>query len=192
MILFFSGLLLFFGAHLFSLVPARDAVRARLGANAFKGVYSVVSLLGIILIVMGYSRVPYEQLFAPLPWARGALFAAMPFVFVLFASANMSTHIRRVLRHPMLIATLIWSGLHLLANGELAATWLFGAFAAYAVLNLLVSVVRGRPGLPLKKPVAWKFDVMAVAGGVVVYAVFLKLHGWLFVPILPSTSTQGL
>lgn len=186
---FVLGLVLFFGVHLVPLSPFKDSLRVRMGVGPYRGLFSVVSLLGIVLIVIGYGQVPVEYLFAPQSWGRPALLMVMPFVFILFAAANMPTHIRKVLRHPMMIGTLIWSSLHFFANGERAASYLFGAFVLYALISILVRVVQ--PSAPANaegKPIAWKFDLMAIAGGIIVYAVFLHAHGWLFGPALLTRS----
>jgi len=156
-----------------------------MGPNAYRGAFSLLSLGSVVLIVIGYGRTPVEYLFNPMVSLRPALIGAMPIVMILFASANMPTHIRKWLRHPMLIGTLLWSGLHLLVNGERAPTYLFGAFLAYAAVDLAGAVLRRAPLTPLAparvaRPPAWKFDIMAVVGGAVVYAVVLSLHGWLF------------
>ena len=39
-------------------------------------------------------------------------------------------HIKHAIRHPMLIGTILWAAGHLLANGDLASLFLFGAFGA--------------------------------------------------------------
>ena len=175
-----AGLVVFFGVHLVPYTRASGALRTKLGPAAYRGAFSLVSLAGIVLIAFGYAHVPVEFLFEPAPWGRGALFAAMPFVLILFAAANMPTHIRAVVRHPMMLGTLIWAGLHYMANGERAASYLFGAFALYAVISIAVRVMSPRPVPAGTKPVAWKYDAMAVVGGLVVYAVLGHLHGWLF------------
>ena len=175
-----AGLVVFLGVHIIPYSPARDVLFAKLGPNAYRGVFSIVSLVGIVLICIGYGQVPVEYLFTPVPWARGVLLTAMPFVLILFAAANMPTHIRAVLRHPMMLGTLVWAALHFVANGERAASYLFGGFVLYAVISLVARMYSPKPPPGSSKPVAWKFDAMAVVGGLVVYAVLIHLHGWLF------------
>ena len=101
----------------------------------------------------------------------------LPLDVVLFASANMKTHIRKTLRHPMLIGLLLWSGVHLLSNGDKAGTILFGSFFAYAIVDLVSAVSRNavKPFEP-----AWKYDAMAVAGGVVLAALTIYFHPVIF------------
>jgi uncharacterized membrane protein len=96
---------------------------------------------------------------------------------VLLAAANMRGHIRRVLRHPMLIAVLIWSSVHCLANGDLRGTILFGAFFAYAVVDLISAIARGAVKTFVPVP---RHDVIAIVAGVLVAVAMMAVHHWLF------------
>lgn len=173
------GLMVFFGVHL---VPMLAPMRARLyegaGEKRYKAVFSLVAALGLILIVAGYAYAPAEpRQFAPLPAARAAAPAAMLISFILLAASHMKTHIRAAVRHPMLIGVGIWSGVHLLANGETRATLLFGAFLAYSVLDLISAIAR-RTFKPFK-PVA-RQDLIAVVAGIALALLVMALHRPLF------------
>jgi uncharacterized membrane protein len=89
----------------------------------------------------------------------------------------MPTHIRRAVRHPMLIGLLLWSGVHLCANGDLAGTILFGSFLAYAVVDLISAIARGAVKAFVPQ---WKFDAMALAGGLLLAALTMHFHSSLF------------
>ena len=187
------GLIVFVGIHLLPYFSARDTVAARLGPNVYRGGFSFISVVGLALICFGYSRVPVEYLFVPIPWLRSVLIMVMPVVLVLFAAANMPTRIRKLTRHPMMIGTLLWATLHFLANGERAACYLFGAFAIFAVISIVASSLRSQTREPpppgphpgATRALAWKFDAMAIFGGIAAYAVIASLHGWLFgVPVI--------
>ena len=179
------GLIMFIGVHMVPYIPLRATLISRLGPNAYRGAFSLVSFIGIVLLCIGYSRVPVEWLFQPAPWARIALSGAMPVVLILFAAANMPTHIRQVLRHPMMIGTFLWAVLHFLANGERAASILFGAFALWAAVSVVVRICSPRISETPPRAPAWKFDAIAVAAGLVATVVIYQLHGLLFgVPIM--------
>ena len=98
-------------------------------------------------------------------------------VFILLAAANSPSHIRAAIKHPMLIAVLIWSVIHLLANGDLRGTVLFGAFFGYGVVDLFSAVQRH--AVKTFEPVA-RHDVIAVIAGVVVALVLMTFHRVLF------------
>ena len=109
---------------------------------------------------------------------------AVPVSLVLLAAANMPTHIRAVLKHPMLIGVLLWAIAHLLSNGDLRSVMLFGSFAGFAVFDLVSAEVRGkRPST--EKPPRLAMDAIAVVAGLVAAGLFMVFHGALFgVPVL--------
>jgi uncharacterized membrane protein len=178
------GLLLFLGIHLLPVAPPlRRALQASWGEGRYKALFSIVSAVGLVLIVVGYALSgPRAPLFAPRPEAIAIAPYAMVVSFILFAAANMKTHLRRALRHPMLLGTLIWSGVHFLANGDRAGSLLFGAFFAWALIDLASAI--GRKAVASFEPEA-RFDVMAIGGGVVVALAVMFLHRVLFgVPVV--------
>lgn len=173
------GLVLFLGIHLLPvLTGVRNDLYLRLGEKRYKGLFSLASALGLVLIVVGYWRAPSEpRLFNPFPAAILIAPLVMVITFVLLASANMRTHIRHTLRHPMLIGVGLWAGVHLLANGEMKATLLFGAFLAYVLIDL-VSVVQ-RKAVKSFTPVT-RQDAMAVGSGIVIALLVMAFHRFLF------------
>jgi uncharacterized membrane protein len=173
------GLVLFLGIHLLPvLTGVRNALYARLGEKGYKGMFSLVSALGLVLIVVGYARAPSEpRLFNPFPAAMMIAPLVMLVTFVLLASANMRTHIRQALKHPMLIGVGLWAGVHLLANGETKATLLFGAFLAYVVIDL-ISVAQ-RQAVKTFTPVT-RQDAMAIGSGIVIALLVMAFHRFLF------------
>lgn len=173
------GLALFLGIHL---VPMLPALRAKLvtgrGEKGYKGLFSIVSGIGLVLIVAGYAYAPRgEQLFAPSLAAREAAPFAVTIAFILLAAANLPAHLRRFLRHPMLLGLGLWALVHLLANGHAKATLLFGAFLAYAVLDLGSAVVRHAVKSFTPR---WKYDLMAVGGGIALALLVMAFHRILF------------
>lgn len=179
MALLILGLALFLGIHL---VPAVPPLRARWvaasGADKYKAVFSIVSAAGLVLIVIGYMQAPRgDLLFPPSPAARAIAPLAMVASFILLAAANMSTHIRATLRHPMLIGVGIWAGVHLLANGDARGTLLFGSFLAYVLIDLASAI--GRHAVKPFVPAA-RYDAMAVVGGILLAALVMLFHRMLF------------
>ena len=181
MTLLVAGLALFMVTHLLPAVSgARDALAVRMGPRAYRVIFSLVSIVSVLMIVFGYARADRgEQLFAPVPAAAAIAPYAMTLVFILFASSHGPSHIRAAVKHPLLIGTLIWSALHVLANGDLRGTVLFGTFFVYALVDLASVLVRG--------PVASfapraRADVIAIVGGVAISLIVMALHGVLFGP----------
>jgi uncharacterized membrane protein len=173
------GLVLFLGIHL---VPTLPSMRNRLlesyGEKRYKGMFSLISALGLALIVIGYSRAPAEpSWFNPFPGAIAIAPVAMVISFVLLAAANMRTHIHHAVGHPMLIGVGIWAVVHLLANGHAKATLLFGAFVAYTVIDI-ISATRRHAVKPFK-PVA-RQDAIAVVVGILLALLVMTFHRQLF------------
>lgn len=179
MLILIIGLVLFFGPHLVPFFPVyRNSLYERLGEKRYKGGFSLIALAGLILIVVGYSRAPYSDLWTPFPWSRDLALYLMPVSLTLFAAANMKTMIRRYLRHPMALGTIVFAAVHLFANGDLASAWLFGSFGVYAILSVISGEARGR--VLGDGSAAFKYDLFSIVGGVGVYFVILKFHGALF------------
>jgi uncharacterized membrane protein len=179
MVMLASGLVLFLGLHLVPTLPGmRNRLLERYGDKRYKAVFSLVSLIGLVMIVVGYSRAPSgARLFNPFPAAIAIAPIAMAVSFVLLAAANMKTRIRSTVRHPMLIGVGIWAIVHLLANGTGKATLLFGAFLAYAAIDLVSASSRHafKPFTPVARQ-----DAIAVVAGVLLALLVMTFHRQLF------------
>ncbi|WP_165943470.1 NnrU family protein [Roseicella aquatilis] len=159
--------LLWVGVHVgIAGTALRGAIVARIGEGAFRGAFSALSLLAIVLLVRAWGAAETAPLwFAPngLRWALALLM--LP-AFVLFVAAFRrnptavggevmlgaeATGIQRVTRHPMLWSFALWALVHLLGNGDTAAVVFFGAF--------LVTALAGMPSIDAKlarrAPEAW-------------------------------------
>ncbi len=174
-----AGLVLFLGVHL---LPTHTRLRAALfgrwGERRYKGAFTLVSVAGLVLIVVGYRMAgPGERLFAPFPAAITVAPYAMALSFVLFAAANMRGHLRKIVQHPMLLGLLVWALVHLCANGDTRGTVLFGAFLAYAVVDLASAV--HRHAVKSFTPTA-RHDAIAIVAGVALALVVMMFHRALF------------
>jgi uncharacterized membrane protein len=174
------GLIVFLGIHSISIIApsARDRWAAALGANAWRGLYSLVSLAGFVLLVHGYGIARQEPvlLYAPPLWLRHVALVLMLPVFPLLFATYLPGRIKAAVKHPMLTAVKTWALAHLLANGMLADVLLFGGFLAWAVADRISMKRRVPRPISTAAPSPWN-DVIAVVGGLAVYAlVVLWLH----------------
>lgn len=176
------GLIVFFSVHSVRMVAG--GVRERqlaVSAGRWKGVYSLVSFVGLGLIVWGWIlfRAEAPEIYEPPAWGRHAAMALVWIAFVLLAAANMPAgRIKAYVKHPMVTGIALWAAAHLLANGDLASLLLFGTFLVYAVVNRIALIPRGDPAPAVVRPSS---DLIAVLAGTALYVVFvLWLHGWLF------------
>lgn len=175
MALLVAGLVLFLGVHLVPAAPAlRASLLARLGERSYRGAYSALSAAGLGLIVVGFGLARGgPALFAPVQGAIALAPYAMAASFALFAAANLRGHLRRAVRHPMLVGTILWAGVHLAANGDPASTILFGAFLAWALVDLASAIAR-RAVRVFEPNVA--HDAIAVVAGIGGMLAFAALH----------------
>ena len=186
MTLILLGLGLWWGAHLFKrLAPAR---RAGLGEPG-KGLMTVLILLGVVLMVLGYrgsdwlglEGAAFVELWSPPRFLVHVNNLLMIFAFYLYAASGMKTRITRLIRHPQLTAVKTWAIAHLLVNGDLASVVLFGGILAWAVVSVIV-INRAEPRGPLPGPASTGKEIGAVVGAVVVTGVVMLIHNWLGVP----------
>ena len=188
------GLIVFIGAHAFTMArePRARAI-ARLGEGPYKGLYSLASLIGLVLIVWGFGEYRaggYTQVWNPPVWMRHLAVLLVWPSFVAFAAAYLPGRIKGALKHPMLAGLKIWALAHLLANGDLGSMLLFGALLAWAVAARISTKRRDEVldhGGPAAAPAGWRNDLLALAIGTALYLAFLLwLHPLLIgVPALP-------
>ena len=197
MALLILGLVLFLGAHSTRIFADnwRQAVLERLGEKAYKGVYTLVSLVGFGLIIYGFDQVRWDSpmLWMPPVWVKHVAALLMLLSLVLLACAHAPRNaIKAKLHHPMVLSVKVWALAHLLANPRVADLVLFGAFLLWSVLNFRAARKRdrlaaalaqetGEAGTLLVPEVSAAATWRAVGIGVVVWAVLLSRgHEWLF------------
>lgn len=193
------GLVLFLGTHLLPTVPDfRKSLAARLGENGYKGLFTLLSLAGLALIVVGYGK---AQMLAgtknpvfwdPPVWTRHLTFLLMIPAMILLVAAYVPSRIRTAAKHPMLAAVKIWALAHLIANGDLASLLLFGSFLAWAVYDRISVKKRAALGPLGTRSGGLGGDLVAVAGGLGLWAFLLfgghylligvPLLSWSFAP----------
>ena len=180
MSLLILGLVLFLGAHtLTTLRPTRAAVIGRLGEGAYKGLYSLVSAAGLVLIVWGFAS--YRSAGYLHVWDPPAIFHPIALILLWFAFVALAAtyappgKIKAVLRHPMLVAVKAWALSHLLVNGDLGSMLLFGGLLAWAVYDRIALKRRGDLGAAAVDGFK-AADAIVVIIGTVAYVAVFWLH----------------
>lgn len=170
------GLFIFLGVHSISIInePWRNKVADRLGTWTWKGIYSLVSLVGLIMIIRGYgdARTETIELYFTPTWLQHISLVLMIPVFPLLVGAYVPGRIKAAVGHPMLLAIKLWASAHLLANGGLADLVLFGSFLLWVFADLL-SVSRRQPRQLPGAPESKYNDWIAVAAGLGLYLAFV-------------------
>ncbi len=182
------GTVLFAGPHLASTVfpVLRDRVKRRLGEGPFKGLYALVSLAGVVLLVLAYVQARSgggSVLHEPWNGSRHLNMLLSLAGFILMASARGQGYIRRAVKHPQSLGMALWATGHIFANGEMAVVVIFAAILVVALADIVFSLGRGR--VPTHTP-QLRSDLVAIAGGTVVYLVLLfGFHPYILnVPVL--------
>lgn len=181
MLILIAGLLTFFAVHSVRIVaaPWRDA-QAAANEGRWKGLYSVVSAIGLGLIIWGWVvyRPEAPQVFEPPVWGRYAAWGLVLAAFICLPAAYLPPGlIKATLRHPMVTAIILWALGHLLANGDLASLLLFGSFLVYGLVDRVAVIQRTGP-VPAK--LSSRSDLIAILVGAGAFGVMLWLHPLLF------------
>ena len=189
MSLFILGLVLFLGSHSVRIFADgwRSKMLENMGEKMFKGIYSVASLVGFVLLVYGFSKIRWDSpvLWNP-PLAMRHVAAVLMLIAMVLLVAGQVPHnaIKDKLGHPMVLSVKVWALAHLLANGKQADLVLFGAFLVWSVLNFRAAKQRDRQAQadgtdvqPTASPNTWR---VVVIGGVAWAILLFGGHTWLF------------
>ena len=186
MLVLIIGIVIFLGIHSVRIVAPdwRKAQIAAKGLGAWKGLYSIISAIGLALIVWGYALARPEAgfIYEPPKWAKHITLTLMLFSMIFLAISQLPAgRIKPFVKHPFLLATKLWAFGHFIANGDTASLVLFLSFLAWAIFDRISESRRERAGETAKivaGPIA--NDLIAIAIGVAVYALIVwKLHEWL-------------
>lgn len=179
------GLVLFLGVHSVRIVADdwRTQTRARMGEGAYKGVYSLLSLIGFGLIIWGFgvARETPVVLWAPPVGMRHAASLLTLIAFVFCAAAYVPRNgIKARLHHPMVLGVKAWALAHLMSTGSLAHVVLFGGFLVWAVLDFISARKRDRAAGTSYPAGTLAGTAVTVGVGAVAWAAFaMWLHGLL-------------
>jgi uncharacterized membrane protein len=188
------GLVLFLVVHASSMLRGmRKTLIEHLGSkNAYKALYSIFTLAGLLLVVIGFAQyraAGMTLVWAPPTWGRHIAMLVMLVSFISLAATYVPSNIRSTLKHPLIIAVILWSLAHLLVNGDLGSMALFGSFLVWGIVARISMGRRTRTifvASHLSQPLGMHNDVVVVIVGVLLYAATLVwLHRLLIgVPIM--------
>jgi len=181
MALLATGMTLWIVVHMFpAYAPVRrDALVASLGENPYKGIFSLLIIVSLVLIVLGWKRAIPTAIYLP-PLQPGFLPSLLVLAgLILFFAAQMGGHLKRVLRHPQMLGTILWAVAHLLTNGDSRSMLLFGGLAVWALLEIMLC--NRRDGPRSETPVvSVKADIVAAVAGIAAFALLGHFHLRLF------------
>jgi uncharacterized membrane protein len=185
------GLAVFLGAHVFvTRREARKALIGRVGEWPYKALFSLVSLVGLALIVWGFAEYRAAgpiAVWSPPAWTRHLTVALMWPATICVTAAYIAGNIKRILKHPMLVGIKLWALAHLIANGDLGALVLFGSVLAWAVYDRITLKRRSDAGAPPIPIGGRSNDIIAVVVGTILYLAL----GFAFHPLVIGVPVFG-
>ena len=185
------GLIVFLGAHSFvTMRDQRAALVAKLGLWPYRGLFSLVSIVGLVLLGYGFALYRASGPIAvwyPPAWTRHIVVTLMWPACIMVVAAYIPGNIKRVLKHPVLVSVKTWAFAHLCANGDLGGIILFASVLAWAVYDRIALKHRADPGAPPIPVGAGKNDIIAIIVGTIVYLAL----GFVFHPIVIGVPAFG-
>jgi uncharacterized membrane protein len=126
-------------------------------------------------MVVGWRSGTPQAIYAP-PVSNPRVTSVLMLIAVwLFAAPYQPTRVRQYLRHPQLTGVALWSGSHLLSNGDSRSLALFGGLGIWALLEILL--INRREGPWERPPVPeLSVEVRGMLIAVVVFSVLFYLH----------------
>jgi len=168
------GIIIFFIIHLVPISPLKKILINKIGENKYKGLFSLISLVGLLFIIYGFSHAHFYPIWEPLPYSKAIALMLMPISIVLLVATNMQTNIKKFTKHPMLIGIIIWSFVHLIANGDLRSILLFASFGLYSLINIIFSKKNSTTN-EISNYSSIK-DFIAVVIGLIAYMLIILFH----------------
>ena len=183
MLILAFGVFLTAAMHLVAAVPSLKArIKARVGERAYGPLFGLASIIGIVIIVIGWRSSDYVFVYDPPAWGRHVNYVLTLIAFICLGIFLCRGSLRQRLRFPMALAAIFWATGHLFANGDLASIILFGGFLAYGVLHIVIGTINGVRPSPV---VRQGHDLLSFFVGVALYGVMIQAHQALIgVPII--------
>ncbi|MEJ6021352.1 NnrU family protein [Ramlibacter sp. PS4R-6] len=183
MALMILGLVIFLGVHSTRIFadPWRTAMIQRIGPWPWKGLYALVSILGFVLIVMGFHSAKQESmvLYVTPNWMKHVTALLMMLSMTLFVAAYIPRNwFKARFHHPQVLSVKTWAVAHLLAVGVVADVVLFVSLLVWAALSFSAARKRDRDANTVYPPGNAVGTTITIAAGLVAWSVFaLLLHG---------------
>ena len=150
-------------------------VRAKLGDGPGKGVVTLLLVLSLVLMILGYRSATFLPVWTPPEFMVHINNLLMLVAVFIFATAHTKGRLRGWTRHPMLLSVKVWALAHLLVNGDLASILLFGGLLAWAVTSVIV-INRAEPDWTRPEPGTAAKDALLAVITLVAFAAFAGIH----------------
>lgn len=181
MSLLIIGLALWSGLHFIPsiAIPFRNQLISKLGEKKYKIIFSVLVVTSISIMVLGWRSIEPVSIYIPPGWGASVTDLLMIVTFILFSAAHSESNVRRFIRHPQLTGLVMWSIAHLLSNGDNRSLILFGTLGVWAIAEIIL-INKREGGWVKPSPASFKSELVMGVKGIVIFAVFLFSHPYLF------------
>ncbi len=173
------GIIVWADVHVFGrVVPGvRRSLGESLGENATKGIISVLLVLSIVMMVIGFRQMGADALYYPPSWLRTIAVIMNVVAVALLMSGHSKSRLRGLMRHPMLTAVIVWGVAHLMISGEWRAIILFGGMIIWAVYEIRL-INKQEPDYTPYKDGTLKGDIRLAVITAIATAVIIGVHIW--------------
>lgn len=168
------GMAIFFGIHALPILKLKQKLIHRLGKNGYMGIFSLISALGLGLMIYGKVNADFITVWQPFNGAHWIPIILMWPAFILLAWAEIPCSMKLTLRHPMLLGVLLFSVSHLFANGDLASILLIGSFGLYAALTMMRLGFNKKASTVSVSTPAW--NLLGLVIGTLAYGLIFIFH----------------
>ena len=180
MTMLFLGVLLWSAVHLFPVfMPTmRAGLMSQMGEGPYKGLFTLAMIGALCLIVFGWRSSEMGYNLHDEYWVRHVSYLLMLISIILFGAAKGKSRILKLVRHPMLTGTAVWSIGHLLVNNDTRSLILFGGMLLWSVVSI-VGINRRDGAYSPPEPWGWAREIRLVLISVVLYLVLVYVHPYL-------------
>lgn len=163
----------------------RDGLVERIGLRAYMVAFSVASVAAIVWLTSAYKAAPYMATWGQLEWWKPFALVLMLPAFLLVVIGLTTPNptavaqeglvdrapqgIVRITRHPFLVGVALWSGVHLIGNGDVASLLFFASLAVVSVAGTVSIDAKRRRALG-----AQSWDAFARRTSIVPFAAILS------------------
>ena len=174
-----AGVAIFWITHLIPSFPSfRERLVSRLKPSGYKVLFSILSLISVVLMVMGLKSAEYTIVYNPAQWGYTASLVLMFPALYLFMSNSVSpipSSAQYFTANPVSWGVVLWSFGHLLANGDSAHVLFFASFLAFSGVSIYTTRLRGKVPLKQQRPPIVHEAVFLIVVAVV-YTLLFSFH----------------
>lgn len=132
----------------------RPALVSKLGKQAYTGVYTLISIVVLVFLIMSFNRLETNvMLWTPISLFRWLAILLTPIALILAAGTFLTSNptivgqvhklrtfgkgkgVIRITRHPFQWSVIIWAAVHILANGDLGSLIFFGSLLTVSLIG---------------------------------------------------------